>query len=287
MQPLDRSLEPFICTSLLYCRLQAERRWRQVGLTQPSTSFIIRRQLTDNSLTCVQLSAILEHKFTVSSVLNVFFIRSKQKILFGSGFRPTLSIYVRPKLFYELDTVMRQFNTHTFSAVLHKWLTSVTQFLWPIYVCSCCGCLLSPSLSCCCFKHDTSFWVWPEWLFCLKSRLSFCVRFIVQLVLMRRELARFINTGRACEQSAERAKYSQSAERVLIQRPEWWFHSDTTGNTRPSTGSNRQNKERGRGDSPKQSTVLYKLKRVSIDRLSPATKPLHVSLGHIGQCVPG
>ena len=40
-------------------------------------------------------------------------------------------------------------------------------------------------------------WVWPadNWLFCLKSRLSFCVRFIVQLVLVRRKLARFIDTG--------------------------------------------------------------------------------------------
>ena len=40
-------------------------------------------------------------------------------------------------------------------------------------------------------------WVWPadDWLFCLKSHLSFCVRFIVQLVVMRRELARFIDTG--------------------------------------------------------------------------------------------
>ena len=79
----------------------------------------------------------------------------------------------------------------------------------------------------------------------------------------------------------------QCAEWILIQRPERWFRSDTAGSTRPSTGSNRQNTERGRGDSPKQSTVLYKLKRVSIDRLSPATKLLHVSLGHIGQCVPG
>ncbi len=33
-------------------------------------------------------------------------------------------------------------------------------------------------------------WVWPadDWLFCLKSRLSWCVRFIGQLVLRRREL---------------------------------------------------------------------------------------------------
>ena len=52
----------------------------------------------------------------------------------------------------------------------------------------------------------------------------------------------------------------------------------------PLAQTDRRQKQ---GDSPKQSTVLYKLKRVSINRLSPATKPLHVSLGHIRQCVPG
>ena len=36
--------------------------------------------------------------------------------------------------------------------------------------------------------------MWPavDWLFCLKSRLSCCLRFIKQLLLRRRELARFI-----------------------------------------------------------------------------------------------
>ena len=68
-------------------------------------------------------------------------IRPKKKILFGSGFRPTLSIYVRPKLFYELDTVMRWFNTHTFSAVFPQFLTTVAQSPPPL----------------CCFKHDTGF----------------------------------------------------------------------------------------------------------------------------------
>ena len=38
-------------------------------------------------------------------------------------------------------------------------------------------------------------WLADDWLFSLTSCHSFCVRFIVQLVLIRRELARFIDTG--------------------------------------------------------------------------------------------
>ncbi len=94
------------------------------------------------------------------------------------------------------------FNTHTFrdervqhphffcsfSAVSHKRLTAVApRFLWPLCVWECarCSCLLSPPS-----QTWHRLWVWPadDWLFCLKSRLSWCVRFIGQLVLRRREL---------------------------------------------------------------------------------------------------
>ncbi len=94
------------------------------------------------------------------------------------------------------------FNTHTFPdervqhphffcsfyAVLHKRLTAVApRFLWPLCVWECarCGCLLSPPS-----QTWHRLWVWPadDWLFCLKSRLSWYVRFIGQLVLRRREL---------------------------------------------------------------------------------------------------
>ncbi len=94
------------------------------------------------------------------------------------------------------------FNTHTFrdervqhphffcsfSAVSHKRLTAVApRFLWPpcVWECARCSCLLSPPS-----QTWHRLWVWPadDWLFCLKSRLSWCVRFIGQLVLRRREL---------------------------------------------------------------------------------------------------
>ncbi len=87
---------------------------------------------------------------------------------------------------------MRGFNTHTFSAVFPQFCTNALQqsllgFLWPLCVWECarCSCLLSPPS-----QTWHRLWVWPadDWLFCLKSRLSWCVRFIGQLVLRRREL---------------------------------------------------------------------------------------------------
>ena len=59
-----------------------------------------------------------------------------------------------------------------------------------------CGCFL-PSLPLpLLLLLQTWHWlrVWPvdDWLFCLKSRLSCCVRFIAQLVLRRQELAKFV-----------------------------------------------------------------------------------------------
>ena len=121
---------------------------------------------------------------------------------------------------------MRLFTTHTFSAVLHKRLTTVAHFL----------CLLSlqlpPLLLPLLLLLQTwhRLWVWPadDWLFCLKSRLSFSVKLIVQLVLIWRELPGFIDTGtdpqrqrRLTERDGPRLWYGASSSAPWTDKSQW------------------------------------------------------------------
>ncbi len=80
---------------------------------------------------------------------------------------------------------VRGFNTHTFFCT-----NALQQSLSVSLAALCLRSLRLPPLPSPPSQTWHRLWVWPadDWLFCLKSRLSWCVRFIGQLVLRRREL---------------------------------------------------------------------------------------------------
>ena len=182
--------------------------WSSLSLPTPEM-----RKTSDSCMVSAAHPLVTQRSYRLFSICSCRYVMKGIIRPKKNGFWPTLWIYVRPKLFYELDTVMRRFNTHTFSAVFPQVVQTSHYSRWVSLAALCPRSLRLPPLPLPLLLQLQTWhqlWVWPadDWLFCLKSRLSFCVRFIVQLVLMRWEIARFIDTGRACERSGARSEWN-------------------------------------------------------------------------------